>query len=1015
MSPAVLFDPAKRVTTQDVAAMVDRARAQSANPRHTGQPGRRNFGVGEEVWLAWNDAGDAPVILPGGGIAVLAAADPDARVGVARDSASGAYLAWDMEDGAPWPDAQGNPISVPADLVASHREADGASPLTLATMLVVEEELRAFAEADEQTLPGRLAGLNALLSEIEQSDHPLFDLLQPYVDAVQAMVPQVAGAARWSRISERRAAGQILDQFLRLIHIGLDDPARLHEIIDSNRAVALRDRTRGEGGEANAVSPDAVIDAPSERTTMLDGPIQLADSGMIMTDAHEPRVPWLSRNGVDAFTAQDFDAEGAVGEMPFSGQQPESDEGGGQSTETDSAPEMPAEEYGSLSSEQAGHLINDTGVALSPARVEALVDGISAASAAGGEQNLVGSGYRTADETGLFLVWDEDADAPQVSDSGGNLIGVTRDPSGRFGVVRDTRLNLRRIWDFETGQPFAAVDGTPGYLEPSTALNLVMPSDYLSLWQSSALGVIAFAHAASREEQRIAILGLEDLRRTLGNRSSVYGPFVQWLDEALQRINAVHTDPAAFDANGALAADISTGLETWALSALSPSYMGSVIGAQAQNDLASRHDVYGSLARTTGISARFGDSDDDVTFIDPAGRPFFYLTNRTAITFLTRSGGASALDILAQWHAGAISVDVAAGALFRLAPSSFTAEATYQDTRQMLVEFAQPSEDTDIDVKTRSTLMALALVDPHMIAPDDPVTREILMTLLELAPISGNIISAGYAVEDVREFFRALDEEEYGSAAFAAGLALFDTLGAIPIIGTLGRAASKSVRRLLENLPGANRRFLARTSTTRLAPNRQPDILDIQVLNGMSALQRRRFTLKLNQAVSEASEIFIARGLNTIMRTVQRRSSRTIPAGPRRGNITVHDIVLRPSKISYFLSGFAASVTDRVILEIKTGGSIISRNQRAYMNLVNSRVWSRFSHDVRWVKIEDIPIDILQGILTNKLRRYFSDGQILEIVGAMHRQLPDLRMIDLIDYLARVTAIGGREIQDQAM
>lgn len=28
---------------------------------------------------------------------------------------------------------------------------------------------------------------------------------------------------------------------------------------------------------------------------------------------------------------------------------------------------------------------------------------------------------------------------------------------------------------------------------------------------------------------------------------------------------------------------------------------------------------------------------------------------------------------------------------------------------------------------------------------------------------------------------------------------------------------------------------------------------------------------------------------------------------------------------------------------------------------------------------------------------------------------PALRMIDLIDYLARVTAIGGREIQDQAM
>jgi hypothetical protein len=260
------------------------AQAQAANPRWDGSPGRRPVGSG--LWLAWDDAADAPLGSDGGGV-LLIAAEPGARIGVARDSAGG-LIAWDMEAGAPWPDARGNPIAIPADRIAAHAAGPaqaGAprrfSPLELTQALVLEQELTAFAEADEQSLAGGLAGLDALLDEIGDSRHPLFDLMPPYIAAVEEIIPQVAGAARWSRVTERRAAFQILDRFLRLLHTGLDDPTRLGEIVDPARERDAGDPTR--------------VGRTIEDVGDNGDPVQLAFGAHIQQDVSVSAPPFLIR------------------------------------------------------------------------------------------------------------------------------------------------------------------------------------------------------------------------------------------------------------------------------------------------------------------------------------------------------------------------------------------------------------------------------------------------------------------------------------------------------------------------------------------------------------------------------------------------------------------------------------------------------------------------------------------------------------------------------------------------
>lgn len=1016
MSPAVLFDPAKRVTTQDVAAMVDGARAQSANPRHTGQPGRRNFGAGEEVWLAWNDAVDAPVILPGGGIAVLAAADPDARVGVARDSASGAYLAWDMEAGAPWPDAQGAPIAIPADLVAAHQTAGGASPLTIATLLVVEHELRAFAEADEQTLPGRLASLNALLSEIEQSDHPLFDLLQPYVDAVQAMVPQVAGAARWSRISERRAAGQILDQFLRLIHIGLDDPARLHEIIDSNRAVALRDRTRMATREASSVQVEAGQKQPATDRGVAASqgrPIQLAHNGLITSDA---TVPWPVTD--------------EAGDGVHSTVSPSAENEDPASLSSNAAD---GDEVRSNISSTADH---DESVLVTPsigARDVALGQFVIGSAQIDAWESEIRTGTESASTTsvgtrrvsnGLMTVlWDERQQSLVRSSGGGIYLLDAPEANGitGLGAIIETRTGQTMVWDGANGQPILGLEGRPlelptrllslsDELQPRDLALLVAFNDVIQTFDLTAFGLQEsesdrqnlaerfdlanerfgqLISSAEFGEGPLARLGFLPIAQMLFQemRNASYDILLgkdamQRHEDARANLVTLIADPFALAASAEKARLLDDEINADFLTTLLDMDEQVIAGTiDSLNDTITMADDVAKSLEELGVPNLYfqvlnenGEFDPDILTVSTANQ--------------RREDGTYESVLLPELPAA----ETRAGEVVR----GFTEFAmTYVGAGRVLGAWGTTT-------RTGATLKASvqgSITDFTVFDPADERFSNWIQSVPELQnPVAAYLAADGDDSELEGRIKNVLE-------GIGAGL-IADSL-----IGILRLTRSRAATRIAWRIPGRAQAFIRTATEARAITSNWEDQFSREFLESLSEDESKILRMIISFAIGESGERYAVERISAGMRIEGTQIRRNIESGPRQGRYTRVDISAGPGFVDRVLGRFGFDIGQVIDLEVKTGHAQLTINQVAYLEQLRLE-GNEDAFRVLRVPFRDIPPDIFRATLEEYLSRYsgVTEEMAEQLMRSMKAEYPDLPLIYLLDFIARETMSTSSEI-----
>jgi hypothetical protein len=957
-----LFDPRGQLTDRAVAALVDTAGVQARNPQYDGTPGRRPVGTG--LWLAWDDAADAPAVQPSGGVLLLAAEDGDARIGVARDSASGDYLAWDLERNAPWPDANGNPIALPRDLVAAHTAAGGMSPLELATALVVEHELRALAEADQESLPGRVASMNALLPEIARGDHPLFDLYAPFVTTVEEMLPQTAGAAQWLRVTERRNARAILDQFLRLLDAGIEDPARLGEIVDPARA-------RSGGDPTKASLPTSVSEAVLPSTVgsgagVLGTRVQIADSGEILTDsaADPAATPASSETMPSAW--DDF--------------------------------AVPVER------DEIGQWLTDTGIPLPLPAIESWVSQATASPVTGD----IGTGIRSIGDQGLFLLWDETSGEPVRSESNGYLLGISLDSSGRYAVVRDTGLNILSVWDVRAGQILGSGGSSPHYLRPTSGLSLVLPPRVFELLQAGMLEAIAFSNSRSTQEFQSAKSHLEDLIEETEGLGGIYGPVSHHLS-MVHYFLMQHYIVSPLTAEGTISPEMAVQLQQYAVEILSPDRLAAQIDTATASEPGLLTEM---LRRTTGIDAVVNPENDTTTFASWSGDPFFALPSQLANTFLTVGGGAPILDLLGNWRAGGISDHETAEALLALLPPSLSAEMTHEEALGSVQELGDAIQQGGKQLEAASKLLALATVDNIRGSSDASMVYEIIQAVLEFAPITGNMLSAAQAFENAQVAFDAIETGDYDEAAIFGLLAVVDTIGAVPGIGTLAQVASKALVRTLWRIPGVDRMFIRRGMTAPAVPNKLNDVFTPDIWTAVPRSEIGRLRAAVNRAIGEAGERYAALRLNTFTRHLDLQSHHDINVGPRAGRQTFVDIESGQSAVGRFVSGLGFSVSDRVLYEIKTGAADLTANQRAYREIIQAQSGGD-AYKVLRVPLREIPTDILHELMREHLLKKFSAQQAEEIIAMMQRQLPDLRVVDAMDYIARVIAAPAHATLEQ--
>lgn len=256
------FDPDARVTVRDVDRWVASAsRDFSVTPYDpVTTPGLRPLGSGigfDRPMLAWDEAANGPVASPAGGYYVVLAHPEAPRMGLARDTATGEYLLWSVEEGRYWPDRDGDPVPVdPATL------RDGAlDPAGIAAVMIAAVEVDALADAAPVQAEARVQAAQDLLADARNPDHPLHPFLPMLGARLPAILQYAASGAHWSHRGTSRKAADLAEMAVSELTAGLRDPAKGVQQLaqqasdpggDRDAEAGDRPQPGGEGGGADA-------------------------------------------------------------------------------------------------------------------------------------------------------------------------------------------------------------------------------------------------------------------------------------------------------------------------------------------------------------------------------------------------------------------------------------------------------------------------------------------------------------------------------------------------------------------------------------------------------------------------------------------------------------------------------------------------------------------------------------------------------------------------------------------
>ncbi|MGF1625680.1 MAG: hypothetical protein ACFCVH_12415, partial [Alphaproteobacteria bacterium] len=503
---------------------------------------------------------------------------------------------------------------------------------------------------------------------------------------------------------------------------------------------------------------------------------------------------------------------------------------------------------------------------------------------------------------------------------------------------------------------------------------------------------------------------LEALIEETAGLGGVYGPVSQHLGMVHNFLMQHYIGPAsALAASGSIDPEITGQLQRYALEILSPDRLAAAIDTATQSEPELLAEM---LRRTTGIDAVVNPENHTTTFESWSGDSFFVLPSHLANTFLTVGGGAPILDVLAQWHAGGVSDDQAAEALLTLLPPSLSADMTYEEALETVGELGNAIQLGGTQLEAASKLLAMAAIENSRGSPNTALIGEIVYAVLEFAPVTGNVLSAVQALENAHAAFDAMESGDYSEAAIFSLLAAIDFVGAVPGIGTLAHLASKAIVRTLWRIPGVDQMFIRRGMKEPPVPNRLNDVFTADIWRTVPRSDLGRLRAAVNRAIGEAGEVYAARRLNTFTRSLSLQSAHDINSGSRAGRQTFVDIQSDQSAVGRFVSGLGFSVPDRVLYEIKTGAADLTANQRAYREIVQEQFGER-AYQVLRVPLREIPTDILHDLMRTHLLKKFSAQETSQIIATMQRQLPDLQLIDAMDYVARVIAAPAHMAVDE--
>ncbi len=280
----MLFDPDVTIPPSDAARWAQSAAQWQLLPHYDARttPGLRPIGAGiarSNPMLAWDEDANKPVASPDGGHYIVVAAPANRSTaptprglehgtgvnpppfGLARDTATGEVILWDVDAADYWPTLEGDAVAIDPALL----KIPELNPARIASLIGAAVEVDAIANAPLHGSPGAVHAAQSLHTAAQDPEHPL----HAFRDLINDLIPRIASDMMPARFwGNARAIEEVTDQGRTLVNRfveALENPALASQLWGPSAA---------SGPNADSDSEDGTESLASR----IDG-MQLADTG----------------------------------------------------------------------------------------------------------------------------------------------------------------------------------------------------------------------------------------------------------------------------------------------------------------------------------------------------------------------------------------------------------------------------------------------------------------------------------------------------------------------------------------------------------------------------------------------------------------------------------------------------------------------------------------------------------------------------------------------------------------
>jgi hypothetical protein len=287
----------------------------------------------------------------------------------------------------------------------------------------------------------------------------------------------------------------------------------------------------------------------------------------------------------------------------------------------------------------------------------------------------------------------------------------------------------------------------------------------------------------------------------------------------------------------------------------------------------------------------------------------------------------------------------------------------------------------------------------------------------DLIPFVGNIRSASYAVQDIKDAGAAFREGEYLTAAGRGALALFDAAGAIPAAGNLLAAGKPFIRNAIRATPGLRRAHASWTLAKEARQFDNPIKVGSKALYGefwpkLPPHQQMRLESLQKHIIGKGGEAYNDELLASS--GFHRRGDGKILWGNPTGKTRNFDAETVEKFDTIFFGLFAVpgkTSESRMLYELKTAGGDLKNLQKEADKIISQ------SETIQYLRLhlDEVPFEFLAAQTRKFLQKPgspFAAHEVEELVKSMQRaRTPEGKPLTMLDWLMGVARIGAEAVR----